>query len=1147
VADDCGVSSLYVHTIHIRGLRPLFWLSVCLFLTFTSATAVPLTVRLINSSLDRDFPVNGLVEDPVSVECFGGGAVIRATIPVGASSVTVDVPSTSPLIECFGSPRPGFKRSRRGSRADPYPAYPCTVSIPYTYASGSINFTFRDRSGQLYIPPVGRISCKSLGTGEDSYAFKTLPARSSMRVPFEPGSYRCEVSIPGATSAPQHQLVSVMAGQTSEVSYTSPSEDSDIEFSLFDPSGSPFQDLTNPPSQISCATNAGPSPMLFSRDIPPSGSGYLRVVGGYSYACSVVSPRGDLLWSKLSVAVDIASSALVSFTSSPKAATINVKLVDSLGQAVTPSPELPSPKVLCRDLDQQAEDTRVSLPIGSSEVSVPVDVGRYACVIENLRGYHSLTSPSQGVLTQPGLPQDYPIVLIRNTATLRVGFTTRSGTPIAVPSLSTSARVDCRHGEERVGSSLKPWATSAILSLAGEGTYDCIVSGFAGYAEGIGSITVGAGELRQLPIDLREKSGRVTVSKWPSAGYFLSDPYTPFFEARSTTNSLFTTSLPGVDYGNSATMDVVDSESYTCAVADPGGITSTATVFVGPNGSASADLTVLHGDSTLHLRLIESVGNVLTDVRNAFVELEALSDGVRHTRPVVFKDGIASLAIKSGVSYKVRLKSSDNESEPFLNRHGGGSYYVKNAEASFLARAGELVSKDFLVAPPSASIEVFSSRNRGQVTIRPASFSGAGKLSGLVRKNLGEHGAHFELPEDVYEVLFHDAGASIAQKRIVSLRAGDAIGITFEEPREDRIIKVSAIDLAPISGPLTCNAYSRSGGATQEQRGVIGGAPLYIPVSSQSSQWEVFCRGWDEVAAIPLVGRGSYSFADITNSNEIGVVEIALQREGSLLQATSVAQASSVIRLSIPGVVEVAAPIGAFAWKETVRLSVTEAASAPATEAVEPTQVLRFSATTARLEPLLSQEPISARVSLVSNYSIYGYSKRRGYFPLYQATDSGTPPVAVDVVIPADIFNEGVLVVGTSPTRNSNRGPIAAPTPSPTAPTTPSAPTPPSQPIPSGYNARPLPPTQLQAQSLKTFVKAKRTLLLTWVPSQGSVDSFTVRLERNGSVVRRSSVSARSNPTARFGHISPGKYVVRVASISGASTSPWISKSVRVR
>lgn len=1153
------MSSLYNHTIRIKGLRPILWLAACVLLTYTSAEAVPVTIRLTDAG-GRDFPVDGTFEDPVVVDCF----VLKATVPAGAASVTIDVPANQTLY-CIGAPRPGFKRGRGTKHW-----LDSSVSIPYGYVSGSIKFTFRDRLGAPYLPQDGRISCKSLGAGEDSYELKTHPRFSSLRVPFEPGSFRCELSVPGAIVTPQHQLVTVTNSQTSEISYTVLERDSVIDFALFDPSQSLYLGDVNSPTQVSCASTSGTSPLIFSTDVPSSGSGYLPVVGGYSYSCSIISPRGDLLWSRHSVAVEAGSSSSVSFNSSAKAATINVKLVDTLEQPLTLSPKFPAPKVTCRDRDEQAEDAYASFSPGSSEVSVPADIGRYACSIENLSGYHVSTPPSQIVSTRAGEPQDYPVVLIQNTAELAVVFTSTSGARLPVPALSSSARVECTNGEERLTASPRAGATSVMFKVAGGSTYDCLVAGFDGYADGVGSVTIGDGQFGQASIALRAKSGRLDIYNPFAQGYFFSDPTKPFFEARSTTSPLFSASLPQTEYATGATLSVVDSETYTCSAAVPGKISTAATVFVGPNGSSSANLSVLQGDSTLNLRLVDPAANVATDVRNAFVELEAISDTVRHSRPVVFKGGVASLAIKSGVPYKIRLRSSDNESEPIFYRHNGGSYYLKDPEASFQASPGESVSKDFLLAPPSASLEVFSSRNRGEVTIRPASLSAAGKSAGTIHKRLDGRGALFELPPDEYEVLFH--GVGIAQKRIVLVSAGDTNRITFDEPLEDRIIKVSTTDLSPVAGPVVCNAYSASVGATQEQRGTIGGAPIYLAVSSQSSQWEVLCRGWDSVLGSLYVGRGSYSFADITNPNEVGSVEISLDFDEQTFTTSTSAQASDVIRLLVSGIVEVTAPIGAFDRKETVRLSATGAASAPATASIAPLRVFRFSATTARLEPLLSQEPISATVTLLSNYSVYGYSKRRGYVQLHQATTTQPSPAVVDVIIPADIFNEGVLVIGAMPTDPSNRAPQATPTathtptptitptPTPTPTRTPTrtptltpTPTPsatpsdPIQPIPSEQDTPPPPPTKLVAQSLKTFIKTKRTLVVTWLPSEGSVDSFTVKLEQNGNVVRTSSVSGRSNPTARLGNIAPGRYVVRVASVRGSSTSSWISRSVRVK
>jgi hypothetical protein len=265
-----------------------------------------------------------------------------------------------------------------------------------------------------------------------------------------------------------------------------------------------------------------------------------------------------------------------------------------------------------------------------------------------------------------------------------------------------------------------------------------------------------------------------------------------------------------------------------------------------------------------------------------------------------------------------------------------------------------------------------------------------------------------------------------------------------------------------------------------------------------------------------------------------------MQKSGSIVSQSATAPSDSPILVPVRDDTSLVAERGTFPANKVVTVEVHNKAGAPETEDIIPAEVFKFGAKDQSDSTVIATKDVTFQLKLGSNQKVYAYHPASGYTELQQAPGVNSrhsvvsTSAAYSVVVPKDVFNEGVIVITGVNTDSEQPTPV------------------PSQPTPGGGSDTPAPtpqaPTHLKLSSKKDPKTKKFSLTISWKAPTGSVTSYKVQLMSGGKVKKTVSVPAGgSSPKTSITKLGAGSYTIKVQALNQGATSANLSKSIKLK
>jgi|GEM_PF-6921834 len=1007
-----------------------------------------------------------------------------------------------------------------------------TVVITYTQLQQSLNVDLVDRNGQPFLAAQAQVSCDRFGANR-TYSSNFATNTSSYALPLESGRFECNVfGITGHTVVPSSYGISIYDGVSQSAQFRVYPNDASLTINVIDSDGNPVNMTPSDQAQVSCQTELAGDVAIYQGTIASGHNSLaLNVIGGQTYVCDVSSVLqfGPL---QISVAVAQSENKTANVILPSKSAQLKVKLTNQNGDPVTVPVGYGSASISCTDADN-AESSTASGEIaeGSSEAIVLTAPGRFNCQLSTVTGYYVRQMAGKTVFTQNGSLAEYTFILDPADSALSVNFIDENGSPLAVPSHPGpgSTFVSCISSKGEYQSAPSQGDLSVSFTVIGATTYRCTVDEFYGYLRTSASVAVGAGESKAVSLLLKPIDAEMTLS-------LVDQSMAPLVSPLSGFTNVFSLTQGGIYFGSdvpsgaaSATIKVIGGQTYSARWWLDETPTSVGSVAVPQSGSAALQLQGLETNSTAVLRLVDSDGNVVTGLRNLQAEYESISASISHRGKVSFTNGTATLKLRGGVTYKVTYDQYEANVPVFQNLLLGASdrYFLPERTGRLRVDAGQTVTQDLAVLKANASLTVTSSLPRGDVTVSPTRANADNAI--YTRLIGGANSTTFPVPAGTYYVVYSSGGGGIPLRKIVTLSAGQSANLSFDSPVADLNLAISVTASAAPSGGVICNAFAPGGYSVGNQEGLIGGGPIYIPITSSFKTWTIGCQGWSDETGRIYGGRGTYTVPDSLPQSGEGRVSVNLADKGEIFSAATTATSDSEIVLPVNAASSISVPVGTFPANKLLTLEATNKASAPETEEISPKRVLKLSAKDKDEAPVSALGPVQLTIKLAAGQEVYTYTTTSGYTRLNKTNGAQSLGIGIKdestytLQVPADAFNSGVIAIV---------GEDASATPTP-------------EPKPGVTDKPPTKPTKLGVSSKRDG--SKRSVTVTWKKVSGTVTSYSVSLVKNGHILKTISVKADKDQRATFTGLRPGTYIVRVRAFNPSGGGGAEARQIIVR
>lgn len=996
-----------------------------------------------------------------------------------------------------------------------------TLIVTYTALQQNLTVNLVDRNGAAYVTTSGSFSC--LGKPNVSKSFAS--GSSSATVPVGDGNLECSLNISGTMAVPSTIYSTITATQDETIEFSVYPTDASLTVSVVDENLNPVVMTPSQRARVTCTGNIGGERVDFGGTIASGQSSKtFGVVGGFTYSCNVSAVKA-FRQQTASVLVGVGETKTLQVGVLAKTSPMTVQLVNPQGTPVAVPVGNGDVSVSCSDRGSISGGGSGTIAEGDSEATFLVSQGLVTCSLPGVSGYYVRPDYGKSVFTSPSTTALYQFVVEPLNSSIVVHFVDQEGNPISVPAQSPDAWVRC------IGPRGDPWASpsegdsSATFTVVGGDTYRCQVSGFNGYMNGAASIAVGDGETKTVNVSLTRLDATLNVNVLDTDGNPLNVESGLGGIITAPSNRLFQFFFDIPAFASSTTAKVVGGKTYEVS-GEINELTSTnvGTVTVPSNGTASTTLNITTPSAgTATFRLVDQDGNVVSGARNV---------GVWNR---YFMHGVATVSIRSGVTSKFYVGFEGSNAIDGLTKVGADYYFIREPYGEISVTSGGTVIRDIPLYRANATLTVSATTQRGSVKILPASP----RADGAMYAALDNGSVSIPVPAGHYEVVYSGAGR-IPERKLISISEGETKALSFDAPIADLSLETFVTAPGNPSGGVLCSAYAPGGFIVGDQEGEIGGTGLPIAITSSYNAWKVSCQSWSDATGKRYSGSATYVVPDPLPTSHVDTITVAMQQNGSIVSQSATASSDSPILVPVRDDTSLVAGSGTFPANKVVTVAVHNKAGAPETEEIVPTEVFKFAAKDQSDSTVTATKDVSFQLKLGGNQKVYAYHPTSGYTELQRTagvnsrSGSISTSAAYSVVVPKDIFNEGVIVI-TGVNTDSE-------TPTPT----------PSQPTPGTGSDTPVQtptaPTQLKLSSKKDPKTRKFSLAISWKAPSGTVTSYRVQLVSAGTVKKTVSVPAGgASPKTSITKLVAGSYSVKVQALNQNAASASVSKSIKLK
>jgi hypothetical protein len=807
--------------------------------------------------------------------------------------------------------------------------------------------------------------------------------------------------------------------------------------------------------------------------------------------------------------------------------TIRLQLAGPGGSALAGLPSSAPVLVSCVDADGELPDISKFASVNDQQILMQVPVGRWSCSISEIQGFHRRKMPDNSVFTRAGETTDYPITLEAQQYSVTLVLQDQNGASITIPESPSEAYARCVGSEEDLSKTLLPGASSVSFQVVGSDTYKCSVRNVAGYIDASLAITVGSqgASSHDVILPTSEELLTLSVSKANQEGAYTSlQPIS--LSARSLAAQQLVTRVNLLS-GFSASVVPLSAPGLVCAEAEiQGEATSIYRGTVSSGQHQTASIEVLPPDSTLFVKLVDNSGHQIPISGTIRAIVEAESDNFSYRNTLGFTAGSAMANVRGGATYRVTLlPPAEGEHFYFQNRTFG----LSTPSISLAVQPSQINEVSFELAEETEIVTINGTASGGFLTFFHGSSFGSVARNIEVVKPLTQ----VKVPPGDHSLVYRGGTSALPQLIPFSVGSGKVNEITLKTYKADTLVSIAPRFVSSFRGTTSCNAFSDDGVVLLPKSSNRPDQTIQLALSTSSTDWTIDCSAWSFDNQKRYHGRSAH----LVDPSSTEPIAINLHEVGTVEQATASSDTSEQLAVTAGAGVSVFAPRFTFGHANVVTLALDSRVHAPSSQSVAPVKAFRLTARGPQDEPLTPIKSLMMELTLEEDMAVYGYSDLLGYVPLRrQRAQLEIAPVGQlglhSFAIPPDLVNNGLVVI----TKEGSDGgakdtPEIGPSPDPNR----------DLPRPSQVSLRP--PGKVWLRSKRMGRSPTRwTLRARWSATTGPADCYrVVIIGRKGRFKRAYRVPIKAARTKSFQKLRPGRYLVKVQSISNRRGSAYAS------